>query len=140
MKALSIRQPWAFAIFRLGKDIENRTWATAHRGLLVIHAASRVAENAPVKIYDQWEKAQARGDCAARFGALIGFVEIVGLNRAEQQLMDGKQRSLWGQPNGWHWLLKNPHLLAHPIPYRGHQHLFDVEMPANLLPDLGPAG
>ena len=25
--ALSIRAPWAWAIFHAGKDIENRTWA-----------------------------------------------------------------------------------------------------------------
>lgn len=28
MKALSIKQPWVYAIFRLGKDIENRDWPT----------------------------------------------------------------------------------------------------------------
>ena len=28
MKALSIRQPWAWAILHAGKDIENRDWRT----------------------------------------------------------------------------------------------------------------
>lgn len=27
---LTIRQPWAWAIVSGGKDVENRTWATAH--------------------------------------------------------------------------------------------------------------
>jgi hypothetical protein len=39
MKALSIRQPWAWAIIYAGKDIENRTWATTYRGPVLIHAS-----------------------------------------------------------------------------------------------------
>ncbi len=40
MKALSIRPPWAHAIAHLGKRIENRTWRTHYRGLVLIHASS----------------------------------------------------------------------------------------------------
>jgi len=38
MKALSIRQPWAWAILHAGKDVENRTWQTFYRGPLLVHA------------------------------------------------------------------------------------------------------
>ncbi len=38
MRALTIRQPWAWAIAVAGKDVENRSWQTSHRGLLAIHA------------------------------------------------------------------------------------------------------
>ena len=37
--ALSIRQPWAWAIINAGKDIENRDWPTRFRGPVCIHAA-----------------------------------------------------------------------------------------------------
>lgn len=37
--ALSIRQPWAYAILHCGKDIENRPWTTSFRGPFCIHAA-----------------------------------------------------------------------------------------------------
>lgn len=37
--ALSIRQPWAWAIIFAGKDIENRDWPTRFRGPVCIHAA-----------------------------------------------------------------------------------------------------
>lgn len=37
--ALSIRQPWAWAIINAGKDIENREWSTKFRGPVCIHAA-----------------------------------------------------------------------------------------------------
>lgn len=39
MKALSIKQPWAWAIIYAGKDVENRTWHTDYRGPLLIHAS-----------------------------------------------------------------------------------------------------
>jgi len=38
MKALSIRQPWAWLIVNGHKDIENRTWATKFRGEVLVHA------------------------------------------------------------------------------------------------------
>jgi len=39
MKAISIRQPWAWLIIAGHKTIENRTWPTKHRGDIQIHAA-----------------------------------------------------------------------------------------------------
>lgn len=42
MKALSLRQPWAWAILNAGKDVENRTWKTPFRGDFLIHAAKRI--------------------------------------------------------------------------------------------------
>jgi len=38
MKALSLSQPMAWAIFN-GKDVENRNWRTAYRGRFIVHAA-----------------------------------------------------------------------------------------------------
>ena len=40
MKALSIRQPWAWLILHAGKDIENRSWNSHFRGPFLIHAAA----------------------------------------------------------------------------------------------------
>jgi hypothetical protein len=39
MKALSIRQPWAWAIMECGKRVENRTWRTKYRGPILLHAS-----------------------------------------------------------------------------------------------------
>lgn len=38
-RALSIRQPWAWAITHAGKRIENRNWSTAYRGPFLVHAS-----------------------------------------------------------------------------------------------------
>jgi hypothetical protein len=42
--ALSVRQPWAWAIIHAGKDIENRSWQAVNHGLkwrgrIAVHAA-----------------------------------------------------------------------------------------------------
>ncbi len=38
MKVLSVCQPWAWLLVNGYKDVENRVWATEHRGPLLIHA------------------------------------------------------------------------------------------------------
>ena len=43
MKALSIRQPWAWLIVCGHKPLENRSWPTPYRGPLLIHAAKGMA-------------------------------------------------------------------------------------------------
>lgn len=39
MRAISVRQPWAWLIVNGHKDIENRDWHTKVRGQVLIHAA-----------------------------------------------------------------------------------------------------
>lgn len=39
IKALSIRQPWAWLVANGHKDIENRNWKTQYRGPFLVHAA-----------------------------------------------------------------------------------------------------
>src|SRR5215472_1457845 len=41
MKALSVRQPWAWLIVNGYKPVENRNWLTKFRGRLLIHAGQR---------------------------------------------------------------------------------------------------
>lgn len=92
-KALSIRQPWAWAIVHAGKDIENRDWPTRYRGSVCIHAAkgmgkaeysaaasfiTRTLGQAP----DQEWLSRWHGVCAAPYrldrGGIVGVAEIVG--------------------------------------------------------------
>lgn len=44
MKALSIRQPWAWLIIHAGKDVENRTWCSNYRGRFLVHAAKGMTQ------------------------------------------------------------------------------------------------
>lgn len=45
IKAISVRQPWAWAIVHAGKDIENRDWPTRFRGPVCIHAAKGASQS-----------------------------------------------------------------------------------------------
>lgn len=74
MKALSIRQPWAWAIIHAGKPVENRTWGTRYRGPLYIHAS---------KCYDRDGRAWIQSRLGLRVppdlprGGIVGMVELV---------------------------------------------------------------
>ncbi len=50
MKALSVRQPFAWAIVHGGKDVENRSWATSYRGPVLIHAGMRWHDVTPAML------------------------------------------------------------------------------------------
>jgi hypothetical protein len=67
---LSVRQPYAHAIVEGIKLVENRTWETAYRGLVIIHAGKSRKympyrdERLPAVYY--------REACPLTFGAFIG--------------------------------------------------------------------
>ena len=42
MLALSIKQPWTWLIVQGYKPVENRTWPTTYRGLLLLHAGKQL--------------------------------------------------------------------------------------------------
>ena len=42
---LSLRQPWAYVVVHLGKDIENRLWNTSMRGDFLIHASKSMTKD-----------------------------------------------------------------------------------------------
>ena len=46
MKALTIWQPWASLLVSGQKKYETRSWATAYRGPIAIHAAMRPVRRA----------------------------------------------------------------------------------------------
>ncbi len=83
-KALSVRQPWAWAILFAGKDIENRSWQAMNhlltvRGRVALHAAKGMTQNEyrEAKMF----MAEIGIDCPPAFdlwrGAVIGSVEVV---------------------------------------------------------------
>jgi hypothetical protein len=47
LKAISIRQPWAWLIVNGYKDIENRIWAAKLRGPVLIHAGQSESNTTP---------------------------------------------------------------------------------------------
>ena len=156
MKAISVRQPWAYLILQRGKNVENRTWSTDYRGPLLIHAGRQWASHVPgssrqrdvvsaVRVGGkliEWPDNLARGggkliewpDNLAR-GAIVGMVELLGCvpanlgmagDRQLQKLVDQVKRSAWAEAGMVHWLLSAPRAFAEPILYRGKQGIFEV--------------
>lgn len=82
--ALSVRQPWAWAIIHAGKDIENRSWQAINHGLrkrgrIAIHAAKGMTKD---EYWAAREFIDSLGyTCpdphALHRGGIIGSVEIV---------------------------------------------------------------
>ncbi len=82
--ALSVRQPWAWAIIHAGKDIENRSWQAVNHGLrqrgrIAIHAAKGMTRD---EYEDAKETIEDNGRiCPAAHkrerGGIIGSVEVV---------------------------------------------------------------
>ncbi len=117
MRALSIRQPWAWAILHAGKDVENRGWRTSYRGRLVIHAAKTIDRDA----LDRLAHLTGLGWTPLSpfvTGCLLGTVELLGCSR--------HAFSGWAEPGAWHWQLSCPRPLAEPIPWPGARGLFTV--------------
>lgn len=84
--ALSVRQPWAWAIIHAGKDIENRSWQAVNRGLrfrgrVAIHAAKGMTKGEYLEArdwIDTFGYCQSCPDPTALFrGGIIGSVDIV---------------------------------------------------------------
>jgi hypothetical protein len=116
MKAISIQQPWAWAILHAGKRIENRSWSTRWRGPLLIHAGKA------------WSSSQ-EGDrrylisCfgldvpqGLPLGGIVGLCDLVDVITAS--------------PDRWFegpfgWVLDNVEPLPFR-PYRGALGLFEV--------------
>ncbi|WP_277963852.1 ASCH domain-containing protein [Pseudomonas sp. RIT-To-2] len=118
MKALSIRQPWAWLIIHGGKDIENRSWHTKHRGRFLVHAskgmtraeynqATWVAGPLGVTI-PQFEELQR--------GGIIGSIELV-------DSVDHSDSPWYMGAKGF--TLRNPQTLEF-MPRKGQLNFFDV--------------
>ena len=114
MRALSVRQPWAWAIFYAGKDIENRSYK--HKNCpetIAIHVATRSdsVDNLPTEVRrPRPEDLQT--------GVIIGVVDVVEVvNQHESKWFSG--------PLGW--VLRNSRVLIEPIKYTGARRLWKVK-------------
>jgi hypothetical protein len=145
MRILTVRQPWAWAIFN-GKDVENRTRNIAgdYRGPVAIHAAAREMP------FDQhFEVAKYIGErvgliplftLRSGLGAILGLVDLVDVHHSEEcDGSTGEACSTWAMAGHHHMVLASPRPLTEPIPYRGAlglRHL-DDDTTARILAEIG---
>lgn len=135
MRAISVRQPWAWAIVYGGKDVENRgrrePWHGAIGERVLIHAAKtpEPGDEGNVWALAGLPNPPGRYDSllpheAAVLGALIGTATVTGVHHYRQ--CHGAC-SKWAQPDQWHITLTDPAPLIDPVPWRGALGLFEVE-------------
>jgi hypothetical protein len=128
MKALSMTQPWAQALFLNLKHYETRSWSTNYRGPLLIHATKSFPKYA--RDFAQTERALGRGNKRLAFGAIIGKVDLVKIWRVEELIgrLSGLEHLYGDYSLGrYAWEFVNPRLLIEPIPYRGALGLFNID-------------
>jgi hypothetical protein len=142
MRALTVQQPWAWAIFN-GKVIENRTAVWSYRGPLAIHAGKQWSDHGATdpRVIEQYcatadldpayEKVVRKHGLSREadgmrfgFGAIIGCVDLVDVHP------DAGCCKPWGE-SGYtessgrdrrritHLVLENAGRLAEPIECRG---------------------
>ena len=130
MKALSIRQPWAWLIVHGYKDVENRTWPLPEdmRGQRIyVHAGVKVEWEADTtyivdRLKPNMEHVAAFmdtwGRCRMPTGAIVGEATVVREARPEE--------SHWYEgPHGF--LLRDAVVYDKPIPWRGQLRFFEVK-------------
>jgi hypothetical protein len=149
MKALTLTQPWASLVAIGAKRIETRTWKTAYRGSLALHAA---------KGFPKWAKETCRermfamelGPDVLPVGMVIatcrlisciptrelrqnGVIEVDYLAGCGNFYMSDSER-LFGDytPGRWAWLLADVRQLSTPVPAKGALRLWEWDDPVPL--------
>jgi hypothetical protein len=126
MKALSIKQPWAWAVMNLPKeyrkDIENRTWNTKHRGEFLVHASKGFDDAGYERMRWYLKELGYKGHIPTKkefaYGVLLGTVELVDVTQ--------KATSRWWE-GVYGFKLKNAKPFLYPIAHKGALNFFNVD-------------
>jgi ASCH domain len=134
VKALTVKQPWAWAIAYGSKRVENRTWMPpSSLRELAIHAGARSSwdrdgEASPL-VWREWKRL---GHLAAHldrksewidFGAIVAIAELADCHDGT---LEQGECSDWADRRLYHWVLANIRPLAEPVPARGMLGLWTV--------------
>jgi len=134
MKAILIRQPWAWFIVNGFKNIENRDWATKFRGKVLVHSAKGMtqAEYSDVCYFCQHSdspvRKMMRGFEIPSFqtlqrGGIIGMTEILDcVSQSESPWFFGIHGFVLGRSRALPFM-----------PYKGQLGFFDVQYDMGLL-------
>jgi hypothetical protein len=123
MKALSVKQPWAWAIVAGYKDVENRSRRTDFRGRLLIHAAAQLDSSG---FQFLWEMGLHKAlPAELPRGGLVGMIEVVDCTKHYD--------SKWAFPGYWHWVLGHAREFKSVLACPGHLGMFYPAISARAL-------
>jgi hypothetical protein len=117
MRALTIRQPYAWAVAAGRKRVENRSWFTDYRGPVLIHAGKSREELAAL----EGDPPRLGGSDVEVPVAELAFGAVIGVAELADCLPVRKARRL-SLPftHGPHcWVFEGARLLAAPVPCPG---------------------
>jgi hypothetical protein len=152
MKAISLWQPHAGLVVLGEKKFETRSRPTNVRGRVYIHAAKKWTEGMANHYFraKYFREAYARlftRSCKSSgglnftvipLGMLIGSVEIVSCCRVEniRDYLTEKELAFGDYSDGrYAWQLENPIIFPEPIPWKGMQGFWNMELPGEKYPD-----
>jgi|SRR5579875_1089105 len=123
-RVLTVRQPWAGLLVAGVKDVENRVWKTAYRGLLLIHAAQRIDREDLERYRNLLDEVPT--------SAVIGAVQLVD---CKWEGMLGV--SPWAEPQNFHWIVQTVGR-CRPVPASGRLGLWrpTESLLEKVLPEL----
>jgi len=138
MKAISLTQPWATLVAMGAKEIETRSWSTAYRGRLAVHAAKGLklvgGKDGLLTLCMQSPFREALHDAGdvLPLGAVIATAELYDI-RATSYIADAISRRelAFGDYSGgrYAWLLRNVELLPEPVQCKGALGLWEWAQP-----------
>lgn len=80
MKALTLRQPWAWLVIHGWKNIENRTWNTRFRGRFWVHTSKAHLESDYARAWDVCTQMGVNlphySSCVYQCGGIIGAATL----------------------------------------------------------------
>ncbi|HBP1341823.1 ASCH domain-containing protein [Pseudomonas aeruginosa] len=123
MKALSVRQPWAWLIVHRHKPIENRSWKTGYRGDLLIHASQGMTKDEYAEALSLCNKlgVELPEFSALERGGVVGRVTVTGcVDESDSPWFSGKY--------GWEMSEATPLPF---MPCKGRLSLFDIDYQVN---------
>jgi hypothetical protein len=127
VRAVSVRQPWAWAIARGHQPVLNLATDAGYRGPVAIYASFRVDlesfESDAVRraVSTTWDAA----DPAAAIGGIVAVVSLAGVCAAA---VSGAPCGCgeWASPGGYHWQLADPRPLRWPVLAVGQAGLWEL--------------
>lgn len=149
MKCLSLRQPWATLIVGGFTGCDVRSWCSAHRGLLAIHASQKwnvtAAEVCQRPLIRQWlQSAGYPSMFDLPRGQILGFVELMECKTRPELENDGQARVMSEEDDRtgrFIWMLARPRPLAEPVAWQAKRGIFDIpDLWQNTRHDATAAG
>ena len=121
MKAISIKQPWAWLIANGYKTVENRKWYTGHRGDILIHASkSKKDLERDLEYVRQVFKIGIDQDQLV-FGQVLAVADLIACTKEPKDRID----QYWHDKGHFAWILRRIRQID-PFEGRGWLNLFDV--------------